>query len=114
MFFNRTKNLKRGYTIVEVMIASALFGIAGLALASVYLFSTRSFAAMANYAELDQMNRGAMDTMTREIRQAQMVMEPSPDAAGNIYSINLINFVGDSVTYTFNHSQGTLLRIAGN
>lgn len=69
MFIKGQRKTRRGYTLVEIIVATGLFSLAGLALATVYLFSTTSFAAMVGYAELDKINRTAMDTMSKEIRQ---------------------------------------------
>lgn len=87
-----------------MLVAAGLFSIASLALGSVYLFSTTSFAAMVNYAELDKINRTAMDIMSKEIRQAQAVT----DATGSSFTI--INGEGVNVTYSFNSLSGKLLR----
>ena len=107
MFIERQQKSRGGFTLVEVMVATGLFGVASLALCSVYLFSTTSFAALVNYAELDKINRTAMDTMTKEIRQAQSVT----DATAN--SLTIINADGVNVTYSFNSLSGKLLRTAG-
>ena len=61
MFIKPVARGARGYTLVEMTVAMAVFSISGLALASVFLFSIKSFAAMGNYAVLDQANREAMD-----------------------------------------------------
>src|SRR2546421_4102087 len=95
MYFKRAR--KRGFTFMEVMLASSIFGIASIALMSVYLFSTRSFATIANYAELDQMNRNAMDTLTRELRAARMITSLTTNN-GLINGMTIINNEGASVT----------------
>ena len=104
MFIERQRKSRRGFTLVEIAVATGLFGIAGLALATVYLFSATSFAALVNYAELDKINRTAMDTMSMEIRQAQSVVSATPS------SITIINGDGVNVTYSFNALSGKLLR----
>jgi len=93
MCISPTSGTRRGHTLIEMIVAVGVFSITGLALASVYLFALRSFAAMGNYAALDEANRHAMDELTREIRQAQQV---------TAYSTNSITIVnGDSVTVTY-------------
>ena len=110
MFIKLSKKFRLAFTVTEVLIASGLFGIAGLALGSVYLFSTRTFAAMANYGELDQHNRNAMDTITREIRECQRIMSVTTNSGGTYIAINLINNSGASVTYGFDSMAHTLTR----
>lgn len=110
MCFKISKKSRLAYTLVEVLIASSLFGLAGLALGSVYLFSTRTFAALANYSTLDQNNRNAMDRMTREIRECDKIMSVTTNAQGNVIQINLINSDGASVTYAFDSANQNLTR----
>lgn len=105
-----SKKAVLAYSLVEVLIASGLFGLAGLALGSVYLFSTRTFAALANYATLDQNNRNAMDGMTKEIRECMQIMSVTTNSEGNVIAINLVNCNGASVTYAFDSANQNLTR----
>ena len=107
MFIDREAKSRCGYTLVETVVATGLFSLAGLALAAIYLFSTTSFAALVNYAELDKINRSAMDILSREIRQAQAV------TAATANSLTIINGDGVNVTYSFNAYSGKLLRTVG-
>ena len=104
MFIKRSSKSKRGFTLIEVLVASGIFGVASVALCSIYLFSTKSFVTLANYAELDKINRNAVDTLTREIRQARQVV----DVQAN--SISIINGDNHSITYSFNSATKQLLR----
>lgn len=108
MFIKVSKKFRLAFTITELLIASGLFGLAGLALGSIYLFSTRTFAAMANYATLDQNNRLGMDKLTREVRQARAIMYATNDATSAY--INLIDNSNNSITYTFDASIQALTR----
>lgn len=108
MFIKPRKQRSGGFTLVEMLVATGLFSIAGLALGSLYLFATTSFAAMVNYADLDKINRLAMDSLSKEIRGAQAVT----GATGN--TITLVNGDGLSVTYSFNPSSGKLIRSASD
>lgn len=95
---------KAGWTLVEIMVSTAVFGICGMALATIFVFSIRSFAAMANYADLDKENRIAMDKLTREIREAKRV------TAYTTNSISILNGSGATVTYTFDPNSQQLTR----
>jgi len=110
MFIKISKKYRLAFTLVEVLIASTLFGIAGLALGSVYLYSTRTFGALANYATLDQNNRNAMDGMTKEIRESMQIIGVDTNADGNVIGIHLINNTGDTVTYSFDSANQNLTR----
>lgn len=108
MFIKSASKPTRAFTLVETMVGVAIFSIAGLALATIFLFSIRSYAAMANYALLDQKNRQAMDQLTYEIRQAKKVVSYNTNA--NSSSLTITNGSGVQVTYTFNSANQTVSR----
>src|SRR5262245_59391878 len=102
----KTSTFKRrvdAYTLVEMMVALGLFSISALALATIFMFSIKSFASMANYAELDRENRAAMDIITRDLRQARAVLGYTTNSTGNTLSI--IDETGNKVTYSFNFAK---------
>ena len=55
------------------MVALGVAGILLMALVSFTMFSSRSFAALFNYVDLDDANRVAMDQLSRDVRQANYV-----------------------------------------
>jgi prepilin-type N-terminal cleavage/methylation domain-containing protein len=112
MFIKAAIPATRAYTIVEIMVAVAIFSISALALSTVFLFSIRSYAAMANYALLDQKNRQAMDQLTYEIRQAQKVVGYSSDGTNS--SLTITNGDGLQVTYNFNSPNQQVTRTASD
>lgn len=69
MFIKLKKNVFSGMTIVEVLVATGLASVVMATLAAISLFTMRSFAAMANYADLESESRNALDHMTMDIRQ---------------------------------------------
>src|SRR5260370_33050229 len=73
-----TSTRSAAFTLPEVMIASGLALVALLALVLLSLFASRSFAALANYMDLDQSSRLALDRMSKEIRQARYLTAYSP------------------------------------
>jgi hypothetical protein len=56
------------------MVATALGGLVVAAVMALTFFSARSFAALTNYVDLDNFSRNALDTMSREIRQANRLV----------------------------------------
>jgi type II secretory pathway pseudopilin PulG len=65
----------RGMTLVEVTVALALsVTLLGVGW-SLWMFGSRSFAAMANYTDLDARSRNALDQMSRDVRQATQVTD---------------------------------------
>jgi prepilin-type N-terminal cleavage/methylation domain-containing protein len=95
------------FTLIEVLIASAISLVLASILAIFFSFSLRSFAAMTNYADMNQRSQLALDKMSKDIRQARSL---------TAYSSNSLTFLdvnNQSLQYTFNPSQGTLARVSG-
>jgi hypothetical protein len=112
MFTKAGKKHRAAWTMVEIMVATGVFSISGLALATIFLFCIRSFAAMTNYATLDKCNRHAMDVVTAEIRQAQKVIDYSSNNAGT--SLTILSGSGVNVTYSFDSANQQFTRNDGN
>ena len=60
-------------TLVELQIASAISVILFAAVMALAFYTARSFAAFSNYVDLDASSRNALDVMSSEIRQADLV-----------------------------------------
>src|SRR4051794_14063579 len=108
--FKRLLGRNRAFTLVEMMVATGVFSIAGLALATIFLFSIRSFAALNNYSTLDRANRQAMDQLTREIRQAKKITNFTTNGTS---TLSLLNGDNVNVTYTFSPNTKQMLRDDG-
>lgn len=98
-----------GFTLVEMLIATAVGGLVLSAVMAMSLFSARSFAAIGNYVDLDIKSRTALDTMTSDIRQALDLSS----ATSNSLSFHLVD-IGTGATnvlqYTYDPSGKTLRR----
>src|SRR6266480_2923363 len=62
-----------GFTLVELLIAIGISGLIFVAVGMMIFFSGRSYAALANYVDLDNRSRSALDEMSKEIRQVDCV-----------------------------------------
>lgn len=93
-----------GFTFIELMIASAIGAILLLAISALSFYTTRSFAALANYVDLDNYSRNALDRMSKEIRQANRLLE------GTDTKLVFENFNGAKLTYTYDPLAKTLSR----
>jgi Tfp pilus assembly protein PilW len=60
-------------TLVELQIASAIAVLLFAAVMALAFYTARSFAAFTNYVDLDVNSRNALDLMSTEIRQADLV-----------------------------------------
>ncbi len=94
MFIKRPAS-SRGFTLMELMIATAIGSIVLAAIATFSLYTSRSFAAMSNYIDLNQKSMHALDIMTRELRQAQKITSISSD------EINLIDVNGNALSFKY-------------
>jgi prepilin-type N-terminal cleavage/methylation domain-containing protein len=98
------KRSQAAMTLVELMVAMALYSIAATALLTLFVYCAKSFAAVSNYSELSRQNREAVDILTREIRQADRL------TAYTTNSLTLMAGDGVPITYSFNSSPKTLTR----
>lgn len=101
------KNRRSAFTLIEVMIASALSLTLGAMVAVLFYYSLRSFAAMTNYANMNQASQLALDKMSKDIRQARGL---------TAYTTNSITFNdvnGNSLQYTYDPTKTTLVRTSG-
>jgi len=111
MFIKTSRSSARAWTLVEMLVGVAIFAISGVALATIFVYTIRSFAALTNYSVLDRENRYAMDLLTREIRQAKAVTGYSTN--GNS-TLTIINGDTQTVTYSFSPTTKQMLRaVAG-
>lgn len=95
------------FTLVEMMIAMGL-GVFVLAMvATLTMFTVRSFAAMGNYNDLERASTRALDTMSREIRQVEQVTSFSTN--------KIVMRTSDGVTlaYVYDPNAETLTQIKG-
>ena len=81
MVFRHTSCAKRrrGFTLVEVMIASSI-GLMVLAAALVlWAYASRNCASLVGYLELSSASKHALDRMSQQIRNAKQVSSCSSD-----------------------------------
>jgi type IV pilus assembly protein PilW len=109
MEFKRSNNNRgRGFTLVEMMVAVAVGCLLLAALATLYVFSMRSFAAMANYSDLNNKSRYASDIISRDIRSCMSVGSTTTTTR---LILNEPDDVGTPTTYNYDDVAGTLSRI---
>ena len=98
---------QRGLTLLEYVFTIALASIITLAIIGFSVYTSRSFAGLYNYMELENQSRIALDTMTRDVRQTGRLTG---------YATNYISFVdsdGANLTYRFSPTDRTLTREKG-
>ena len=101
---NARRRRASGMMLIEAMMSIGLTGLIMIALVSVSVFSGRSFVSMANYVELDDNNRICIDTMTRDLRACNRVLNSSTN------SLQLEDYDGFTITYTYSPTLKSLTR----
>jgi type II secretory pathway pseudopilin PulG len=98
---------RAAFTLVEMMVAMGL-GVFVLAIvATLTVFTVRSFVAMGNYNDLERASTRALDTMSREIRQAARVVSMTPS------KVELRTLNGTPLVYVYDPNAATLTQIKG-
>jgi hypothetical protein len=66
-------------TLVEVMIAMGLGSLVLAAVSTFMMYGARSSVAVINYTDLDTKSRYALDVISREVRQANALIDYQPN-----------------------------------
>lgn len=98
---------RAAFTLIELMVATALSLVVATAIGLLAFFSSRSFVAMTNYLEMAQFSRLALDKMSMEIRQAGRL---------TAYTTNSLTFQdvnGNPLRFAYDSGSRRLFRISG-
>lgn len=101
---HRAQN-QRGFTVVEVLISSALGTMLILAMLNVYVFLGKSMIRAANIQEMEYRSRIALGLLNRDIETASAVTSPTDASV-------VITVPAGTVTYTYSSVNKTLTRVA--
>jgi len=110
--FTRPLNLngagkRKGFTLVEVMITSAIALVLGAAVVILYFYSSRAFLTIDDYNDLCERSQLALDKMSKDIRQSKLL---------TAYTTNSLAFSdvnGNPLQYTYSPAAKTLVRVSG-
>ena len=91
--------------MVEFLITLAVSALLFLAVAVLGLYSGRSFAGLVNYTDLDTRSRGALDRMTRDVRQVNRLV------SNTATSLVFEDGDGAALRYAYSPQNRTLSRI---
>ena len=75
MRISKKQSGRAGFTLVEASVAVGLGTLVLAVVASIMVYSARTFSAMGNYVDLDLHSRQALDLISREVRQATAVAD---------------------------------------
>lgn len=96
---------RAAYSLVELMTASAAGTLVIAVTSALLFFSSRSFVSLLNYVDLENLSRIALDTMSKEIRQANNL------ASYNSTNLTFTDSDGLLLQYTYDPAGGTLSRV---
>ena len=100
----RRRGKQAGLSLVEFLVAMGIGSLVLAGLAALMFYTGRSFAALANYVDLDTYSRNALDTMSREIRQTRRLV------AGTSTRLQFEDSDGQTLVYEYNADERTLTR----
>src|SRR5947207_15215652 len=95
---------RAAFTLVELMVTSALALVVLAAVLAFLAFSNRSFASLTNYLDLDQKTQTALDKMSREIRQVNKLTSYAST------NLTFEDFDGGTLSYTYDPNHQVLTR----
>ena len=84
----------------------------GFAVANLTIYTTRTFASMMNYTDMDQKSRATLDQMTMDIRQAERLASYSPTNLDLVYNgVTNLNYNYDAVGRTLTRTKSGTVRV---
>lgn len=93
--------IRRGFTLVEMMIGATLGSFVLLAVLLTFLFLGRSGANLRNYSDMEAQARKALELFAEDTRQASAVTWASA---------NSVTLVVNGVNVTYTHASGNFSR----
>lgn len=106
----RNPGRRAGFTLVEVMIASALALMIFAAVFSAYLFLGRNLTRLVNFQRQEVESRRALRLFSEDVSAATQI---TTAAAAQLALVRPTNSGNTTVTYTYSAADGTLTRVAG-
>lgn len=98
--------MKKGFTLVEMLLYLAILSIVVLAFSSFMFLSYTSRVKAAVIAEVEQQGSQTMSLITQNIRNAASITAPSPGSTSNV--LTLTEYTGALSPTTFDQSVGVM------
>jgi prepilin-type N-terminal cleavage/methylation domain-containing protein len=90
-----------GFTLMELLVATAVGSILAAILFTLTGFGQRSFAIVANDSQLDAKSRYALDLLSRELKQATKVISLTTNStSATLVLTNANSAIGISLTWS--------------
>jgi Tfp pilus assembly protein PilW len=102
--FSKRRPARRGFSLVELLVSLGVGFLLMNAVAAFSLYTSRTFASMSNYIDLESASRNALDLLTRDVRQVR--------ALSSFQTNTMVFLDADKqlLQYTYNPKVRTLTR----
>jgi hypothetical protein len=98
---------RTGFTLVEMVVAVGVGMMVMAAVAFMTLYGSRTSVAVANYTDLENKSRYALDVMSREIRQCQALVSYQTNLSARYVTLTNAE-QGASITLTYDSNARTV------
>lgn len=106
----RRRAPRRGFSLVEILVASSLATVVMAGVMTAFLFVGRTSVSLRNYADLETQARNAMETFAQDVRMSSGVVWNSAESL--TLTIQQGN-VSTTATYTYDATARTFSRTIG-
>lgn len=95
----------KGFSLVELLVYTLIFGIASTAMYTLFISNSKSASSQENTMEMTQDLRGAMDLLMREIRMSGFDPTESTNAGFISDANDLYDTDSDSIHFTMDYDE---------
>jgi prepilin-type N-terminal cleavage/methylation domain-containing protein len=108
-----TRRRQKAFTLVEVMVATALALLVVLGTTAFTIYMSRSYVALTNYSDLDERGQLAVDKFTQQVRQVKQLTSYSANTNGSITGLTFKDYDDATLLFAYDPSAKTLSRVKG-
>ena len=108
------KKLKKGFTLLELLLYISLYSILMMSVVSVLLMILQVRVKNKTIAEVDQQGIQIMQMMTQKIRNANVINTPATGATGNSLSLDMPGTTNDPTIFDVTNGQVRIKEGSGN
>lgn len=94
-----------GMTLPELIVSVGISSLIALGMSGLMFYSSRSLAALANYADLDHRSRVTLDIMSRDIRQAKRLADHTET------KLTFEDYDGGTLSFVYDPQGRTLTKV---
>ncbi|WP_269523844.1 pilus assembly FimT family protein [Coraliomargarita parva] len=98
---------KRGYTLVEIMVAVSLLALFMGSMIPSFTFFTKSISGLGNYSIMSQESRSALERYARDLHTAESLTTAT---SNQVTMVLPDEFNNDTVTYLYDSDKKTVTR----